>query len=111
MGTLDDDWCHYSDMPSPMAYQQKSIYNDMTKSEIISRIIELETPIVERIINDKNFRSTDSDEYQESRIELKILRELVKDELYPPNYTKEGHTQRPDFDSLEVWKQKNIKLK
>lgn len=110
MGNLDDEWCHYSDMPSPKAYQ-KTIYNDMNKSEIISRIIELESPIVERIINDKNFKATDSDEYQTNRVELKILRELVKDDLHLPCYTKEGHTQRPDFESLEVWKTKNIKLK
>ena len=77
-----DEWCHYSDMPSPKAYQ-KTIYNDMTKSEIISRIIELETPIVERIINDRNFRASDKDEYQSNREELKMLRELIKDEIYP----------------------------
>lgn len=105
-----DEWCHYSDMPSPKAYQ-KTTQKDMNKSQIIKRIIELETPITTRIINDREFRATDTDEYQKSRIELKVLREMIKDELYLPNYVPGLHPQRPDIESLENWKSKNINLK
>jgi hypothetical protein len=70
--------------------------SNMTESEIISRIIELETPIVERIINDNKFKATDGDEYQASRLELIELREKVKHIIYPPSYLPSGfNPQRP----------------
>ena len=52
----------------------------MTKSEIISRIIFLESQITHKIISDRNFRASDQDEFKEYRTELRILREMVKDE-------------------------------
>jgi rubrerythrin len=42
-----DEWCHYSDMPSPMAYMQK---DDSVKS----RIIELFKPALETIDRQSN---------------------------------------------------------
>ncbi len=70
----------------------------MTESEIISRIIELEMPITRRVISDKNFKSSDSDGYQSSRLELKQLREKVKHIIYPPSYLPGGfNPQRPDW--------------
>jgi len=67
----------------------------MTDSEIISRIIKLESEIVERIISDKTFRSSDGDEYQSNREELKLLRAKVKHILEVPSYVKGGDPQRP----------------
>lgn len=58
----------------------------MTDEEIISRIIELESIITERIINDRTFRASDGDEYQWMRDELKVLREKVKHVLEVPSY-------------------------
>ncbi len=67
----------------------------MTDSEIISRIIKLESEIVERIITDRTFRASDGDEYQAYRLELKILRDMVKYILEVPSYVKGGDPQRP----------------
>jgi hypothetical protein len=67
----------------------------MTDSEIISRIVKLEAEITERIISDKAFRASDGDEYQPLRVELKILREMVKHVLEVPSYVKGGDPQRP----------------
>jgi hypothetical protein len=67
----------------------------MTDQEIISRIIKLESEITERIINDRTFRASDGDEYQAYRVELKILRGLVKHILEVPSYVKGGDPQRP----------------
>ncbi len=67
----------------------------MTDSEIISRIIKLESEIVERIITDRTFRASDGDEYQAYRLELKILRDMVKHILEVPSYVKGGDPQRP----------------
>ncbi len=67
----------------------------MTDQEIISRIIKLESEITERIINDRTFRASDGDEYQAYRVELKILRGLVKHILEIPSYVKGGDPQRP----------------
>ena len=58
----------------------------MTDEEIISRIIELESIITERIITDRSFKATDGDEYQWMRDELKVLREKVKHLLYVKSY-------------------------
>ena len=78
----------------------------MTKSEIISRIIFLESQITQKIISDRSFRATDQDEFKEHRTELRILREMVKDELYPPSYLPDGkNPQRPSVD-LEIKKPK-----
>ena len=66
----------------------------MTDSEIISRIVKLEAIITTRIITDKTFKSSDGDEYQDYREELKILREKVKHILYSPSYVKGGDPQR-----------------
>ena len=66
----------------------------MTDGEIISRIIELESIITHRIINDRTFRASDGDEYQAYRVELKILRDMVKHILYTPSYVKGGDPQR-----------------
>jgi hypothetical protein len=66
----------------------------MTDAEIISRIVKLEGEITERIINDRTFRASDGDEYQAHRVELKILRDMVKHILYTPSYVKGGDTQR-----------------
>jgi len=65
----------------------------MTDSEIISRIVKLEAEITERIISDKAFRASDGDEYQTFRVELKILRGMVKPILEVPSYV--GDPQRP----------------
>ncbi len=67
----------------------------MTDQEIISRIIKLESEITERIINDRTFRASDGDEYQAYRVELKILRGLVKHILEVTSYVKGGDPQRP----------------
>ncbi len=67
----------------------------MTEQEIISRIIKLESEIVERIITDRTFRASDGDEYQPYREELKELRAKVKHLLNPPSYVKGGEPQRP----------------
>lgn len=82
----------------------------MTESEIISRIIELESPIVHRIISDKTFRPHDGDEYQNNREELKILREKVKHAIYPKSSLPGGNPQIPDYRKLDIWKQSNINL-
>ena len=66
----------------------------MTDAEIISRIVKLEGEITTRIITDKTFRSSDGDEYQAHRVELKILRDMVKHILYKPSYVKGGDPQR-----------------
>ena len=66
----------------------------MTDAEIISRIVKLEGEITERIINDRTFRASDGDEYQSYRVELKILRDMVKHILYTPSYVKGGDPQR-----------------
>ena len=68
----------------------------MTDSEIISRIVKLEAEITERIINDRTFRASDGDEYQVYRVELKILRDMVKHILEVPSYVKGGDPQRPN---------------
>ena len=67
----------------------------MTDSEIISRIVKLEAEITERIISDRTFRASDGDEYQPYRLELKILRGMVKHILEVPSYVKGGDPQRP----------------
>ncbi len=67
----------------------------MTDQEIISRIIKLESEITERIISDRTFRASDGDEYQAYRVELKILRGMVKHILEVPSYVKGGDPQRP----------------
>jgi hypothetical protein len=67
----------------------------MNDSEIISRIVKLEAEITERIIIDRHFRASDGDEYQAHRVELKILREMVKHILEVPSYVKGGDPQRP----------------
>lgn len=69
----------------------------MTESEIISRIIELESEITCRIISDKTFRASDQDEYQEYRIELKILRKQVSHLIHPPSVLPGGDPQRPNI--------------
>ena len=66
----------------------------MTEQEIISRIIKLESEITERIITDRSFRASDGDEYQAHRVELKILRDMVKHILNVPSYVKGGDPQR-----------------
>lgn len=81
----------------------------MTDSEVISRIIYLETQIVEKIINDKNYRSCDNDQFKSNREELKILREKVKHIIYPKSAIKGGDPQRPDSIGLEIWKKENLK--
>jgi len=68
----------------------------MTDQEIISRIIELESEITGRIISDRTFRASDGDEYQPLRVELKILRGMVKHILEVPSYVKGGDPQRPN---------------
>ena len=67
----------------------------MTDQEIISRIIKLESEITERIISDRTFRASDGDEYQPLRLELKILRGMVKHILEVPSYVNGGDPQRP----------------
>ena len=79
----------------------------MKDSEIISRIIELESPIVNRIISDKKYRPHDKDEYQKNREELKVLREKVKHSIYPKSSLPCGNPQVPDYEELERWKSKN----
>jgi hypothetical protein len=77
----------------------------MTEREIISKIIELETPIVHRVISDKNFKANDQDEYQKDREELKRLREMVKHIIYPPSALPGGiNPQVPNYDELKKWK-------
>jgi hypothetical protein len=83
----------------------------MTDSEIISRIIELETPIVHRIISDKKFRPSDKDEYQKNREELKVLREKVKHSIYPKSSLSGGNPQVPNYEELEDWKLKIFNTK
>ena len=67
----------------------------MTDSEIISRIVKLEAEITERIISDKAFRASDGDDYQPFRVELKILRDMIKHILEVRSYVKGGDPQRP----------------
>ena len=66
----------------------------MTDSEIISRIVKLEAEITNRIISDRTFRASDGDEYQPYRVELKILRDMIKHILNVPSYVKGGDPQR-----------------
>jgi len=66
----------------------------MTDSEIISRIVKLEAEITNRIISDRTFRASDGDEYQHYRVELKILRDMIKHILNVPSYVKGGDSQR-----------------
>jgi len=80
---------------SRMAIETKTNKKDMTDSEIISLIVKLEWEITERIIIDRHFRSSDGDEYQSHRKQLKILREMVKHILEVPSYVKGGDSQRP----------------
>lgn len=80
----------------------------MTESEIISRIIELESEITQRVISDKTFRANDQDEYQEYRIELKILRKQVAHLIHPKCELPGGDPQRPRIDG---WQNNNTKLK
>jgi hypothetical protein len=47
----------------------------MTKQEIISRIIKLELEINRAIFN--GHKSSDVDQFQEKRVELKILRDIL----------------------------------
>lgn len=83
----------------------------MENSEIICRIIELESPIVHRIIGDKTYRPHDKDEYQKNREELKVLREKVKHIIYPKSALPDGNNpQVPNYKELEIWKQKNINV-
>jgi hypothetical protein len=83
----------------------------MTDSEIISRIIELESPIIHRIISDRTYRPHDKDEYQKNREELKVLREKVKHVIYPKSTLPGGNTQVPDYEELENWKIKTFNTK
>lgn len=80
-------------------YKTKKVVLDiisMTDQEIISRIIELESIITNRIISDRTFRASDGDEYQPYRVELKELREKVKHILEVPSYLPDGkNPQRP----------------
>ena len=80
-------------------YKTKKVVLDiirMTDGEIISRIIELESIITNRIISDRTFRASDGDEYQPYRVELKELREKVKHILEIPSYLPDGkNPQRP----------------
>lgn len=78
----------------------------MTKSEIISRIIFLESQITQKIISDRNFRASDQDEFKEHRTELRVLREMVKDELYPPSYLPDGENPQRPNENLETKKTK-----
>jgi hypothetical protein len=81
----------------------------MTESEIISRIIELESEIVERILSDRTFKSSNDDEYKSHRQELKELREKVKHIIFPKSYLPDGkNPQRPNIEELEAWKQRNL---
>jgi len=41
------------------------------------------------------FRASDGDEYQAYRVELKILRDMVKHILEVPSYVKGGDPQSP----------------
>ena len=50
----------------------------MTETEIISRIIKLESEVVSRVLSDRTFRPGNDDEYKHHREELKVLREKVK---------------------------------
>jgi hypothetical protein len=47
----------------------------MSKQDIISKIIKLESEITFAV--SKGHKAADNDQYQEKRIELKILRELI----------------------------------
>ena len=68
----------------------------MTDSEIISRIIKLESEIVSKVLSDRTFRPSNEDEFQNHRLELEELREKVKHLLYPPSYLPDGkNPQRP----------------
>lgn len=74
----------------------------LEKSKIISRIIELELIIVNRVITDKTFRACDCDEYQPLRVELKMLRDQIRDDLYPPSFLPGGfQPQRPAIKNTD----------
>lgn len=57
----------------------------MTKQDMISRIIQLEFEMTSRVINDKEFRPHNEDEYKEYRKEVSELRKKVKKLIIPPN--------------------------
>jgi hypothetical protein len=79
----------------------------MNEGEIISRIIKLESEIIQRIISDKGFKSCIGDEYQKNRDELELLREKVKHIIYLKSCLPDGiDPQRPDYESLQKWKDK-----
>ena len=78
----------------------------MNIEQIISRIIELETPITTRTINDHSFRPNDGDEYVESRKEIKLLRDQIEDIIYPKSYLPGGiNPQKPDYKRLQKWRE------
>ena len=72
--------------------KQKIFFNKkyITETEIISRIIKLESEVVSRVLSDRTFRPGSEDEYKHHREELKVLREKVKHILYPPSYLPDG---------------------
>lgn len=78
----------------------------MTDKEKISRIIELQSIITKRIINDRSYHACDGDEYHEYRQEIAKLREEVWDKINPPSYLPGGDPQRPNIEDLKRWKEK-----
>lgn len=58
----------------------------MTDNDKISRIIEIELEITNRIIKDRTFRATDNDEYKDKRKEVIKLRNEVAHLIHTKSY-------------------------
>ena len=68
-------------------YKKKK--DDKIKSQLVSYVIKCQTEIFDRKINDRNFRPTSGDEFQDKREILKEIREeldmLIRSkDQYPP---------------------------
>jgi hypothetical protein len=80
----------------------------MENSEIMTRIIKLESEIMSKVLNDRNFKPHLEDEFKDHRIEIEKLRKKVWDIIHPKSCLPGGDPQRPNQEELEVWKKNNL---
>jgi len=77
----------------------------MTDQDKISRIIELQSIITQRIITDRSYHPCDGDEYHEHRQELSKLRKEVSHIINTPSYLDGPDPQRPDYERVKRCKE------